>query len=278
MRARALIMGSEVHKSNNTNFAVYFGDGDTALFADATKAWFNTRRRDCDAVLATPGTANTYYWVSTGCSSFWTLRAIESFCDFVMQVYANPKYHKFLRMKADRGSSVVDMSLLWLWNVRSMPANATGFQTGEPWHSLNPLMSAVAFRQAYGSAWSFTKNLLKNMPTESYNASDSVMMGANMQITSPLLVCNGLDVVQRTVLDHMRGWSDGASPKLPLSTVSQFPDAAYLGCANGCPSVVADSLKSGGVPESTDRAAVASLAGRPLYLLSLHYQVRYYDS
>ena len=108
----------------------FFGDGDTALFANATMAWKASTRRACDATVATPGTAHAFNWVSTGCSSFWTLPAIESFCTFLLETYKENKYMQILRSKAARGSSVVDMSLLWLWFVRALPEAASGFSAG----------------------------------------------------------------------------------------------------------------------------------------------------
>jgi len=255
----------------------FFGDGDTALFANVTLAWKGSaQRRSCDATTATPGTALAFNWVSTGCSSLWTLLAIESFCAFLLETYQESKYTQTLRTKAAAGSSVVDMSLLWLWYVRAMPDTASGFQTGRPWRSLNPRMSAEAFRAAYDSAFKYSKGLLRQLPPRE-PVGPGPGTGRVGAAVRPLRVCNGLDVAQRTVLDHMRGWSDGTAPALPLPDAKkgkhmQDFGPAELGCTYGCPSVTASALRSGGIPESVDSKEAELLSKQRLFLLTLHYQ------
>ena len=138
-------------------------------------------------------------------------------------------------------------------------------------------MTADSFRAAYDSVLHYSKELMSRLPPKGQQ---------EKALAAPLRVCNGLDVVQRTVLDHMRGWSDGDSPMLPLGQHPKLDAAASqqdiasterfgpldLGCTYGCPSVTAAALKSGGIPETTDEKEAALLSTQRLFLLTLHYQ------
>jgi hypothetical protein len=78
-------------------------------------------------------------------------------------------------------------------------------------------------------------------------------------INSALKVCNGLDVVKRTVFDHMHGWMQGRDFSLGAA-----------GNQSGVPSVVGASLFNGGHPE--DLSAAQALDRTRLFLNNLHYQ------
>lgn len=157
-----------------------------------------------------------------------------------------------------------------------------------PWHSLNPHMTTAAFRAAYDNSLRHSREVVRKLPLKDRQED---------ALPAPLRVCNGLDVVRRTVLDHMRGWSDGAAPALPLPPLSlslsqprlaaagaqqqRDRDTANtekkfgpleLGCTYGCPSITADALRSGGVPETTDAKEAEALSDQRLFLLTLHYQ------
>ena len=311
----------------------FFGDGDTSVYADITRVWQHQGRRQCDVSLITPGTAKELNWVSTGCSSLWTRAAIESFTLFALDVYSSGgrggnrsesssggnlknahsyNYKATLALKAKRGGGcVVDMSLLWLWNVaayeqkhhasnnnsKTTGASASsggavhstdtdvesgrgeGWDTGRPWRSNNWRMSDAQMREKYDAAFAFSKKLaLPPLRAAVDLTGGSGRGGADG--SHALQVCNGLDVVQRTVFDHMLGWSDGSRPLLlPRSSVNSggsssgnTDDALAAVCPHGCPSVSAASLKSGGVPESVLPEHVALLEGQRLNLLTLHYQ------
>ena len=95
----------------------FFGDGDTAVFSNMASAY--QQRSECDASIITPGVGNNYSWVSTGVATLWSRFAIADFCAFTQDVYRSktPNFVDSLRIKQRQGSSVVDMSLLWLWWV-----------------------------------------------------------------------------------------------------------------------------------------------------------------
>ncbi len=75
----------------------FFGDGDTAVFADMAAAY--KQRSECDASIITPGVGNNYSWVSTGVATLWSLRGIEDFCVFTLAVYSSGRYVDTLRVK-----------------------------------------------------------------------------------------------------------------------------------------------------------------------------------
>lgn len=257
---------------------VFFGDGDTAMYANVTAAWHHGRDH-CDASLIVPGTARHLNWVATGCSSLWTVSALESFTKFTLEMYTELKYKHVLSLKAKNGGGcVVDMSLLWLWWVawnrgttaNSFSGNSTTvtktdiWSTGRPYRSNNWKLSDKQYQSLFDSAFSYAKAL--NIASVKYPVGYE-RSGDNSQ----LKLCNGLDVHHRTVFDHMLGWSDGLDPLLFQPLLADDHDTFSV-CPYGCPSVVAASLKSGGVPESITPAEAAILEKNRLYLLSLHYQ------
>eukprot|EP01041_Mallomonas_annulata_P019861 gene19861-39398_t len=141
-------------------------------------------------------------------------------------------------------SPVVDMSLLWLWWVAHH--DTAGWPSGRPWLHNNRSASSTqiqAIRNATDAAFVFAKSL-KLPPV----------------MTSSLRLCNGLDVVNRTVFDHKTAWEVGDGFSLNLD-------------GSGVPFVIGPCLRSGGIPESTDIKQVATqLSDKRLYLNSVHYQ------
>ena len=286
-------------RAGTGELTVFFGDGDTSVFADMNIAFTKTQRLSCDAIIVIPGTIHSLNWVATGCSSLWTLPALQDLTHFITDMYSNVEYLDILRLKAapapsmahmGGGRSVVDMSLLWLWYVRSLGTSTstgiTGGRRGRPWHSLNPRFSDEEFRTRFDTALNYSQKLA--LPKRRSVANVEAGTGTER---SSLRVCNALDVVNRTVYDHMRGWSDGSDATLPIvpsdidgTSTSTTGDtapaaaaaaaAAELGCTYGCPAITAAALVSGGFPEYTDDALIAAmhLSTRRLYLLTLHYQ------
>ncbi len=159
--------------------------------------------------------------------------------------------------RLDQGSSVVDMSLLWLWWVDTHRHTPVGWKTGRPMHSLNPRHTEQDFRARSDKAFEYTKTL--KLPPEPVT-------------TRPIHVCNGLDVVGRTVFDHMRGWSDAPNMTLIDTTAQEDPSKLSLAVCPHCPYVVADALLVGGVPESREPSQIERLKRSRLYFLSLHFQ------
>ena len=144
---------------------------------------------------------------------------------------------------------MVDMSVLWLWWVahhKNMPAS---WDTGRPFRSLGdqrtldvPQALVETARQQSDHAFTFASAL--SMPS----------------VNPALRLCNGMDVVNRTVFDHMHGWMMGKNFSLDLT-------------GDGWPYLVDVSLRAGGKPESVEPEAAAALAKQRLRLINIHYQV-----
>jgi len=100
-----------------------------------------------------------------------------------------------------------------------------GWATGRPFHSLNPRHTEEDFQQRSDKAFEFAKGLKTPPPSP-------------VRKSQTFKVCNGLDVVHRTVFDHMRGWSD--APNMTLIQVEGEGAEAHTpfpGCPH-CPYVV----------------------------------------
>lgn len=73
------------------------------------------------AALSIPKIQEPYIWAASPHVSFWTMDAIDDFCDFVVDMYENhlekleEKYAYHLEKKVPGG--VCDMTLLYLWSV-----------------------------------------------------------------------------------------------------------------------------------------------------------------
>jgi hypothetical protein len=112
LRIRWLILGEFV-RENSINSA-YFSDGDSFLFTSAAKCL--EARSNCSAVINVESQGRDLHWVAAGEASLWTQAALEDLAAFIFALYRN--HVQILRVKymQDR-SCVVDMSLLWLWQV-----------------------------------------------------------------------------------------------------------------------------------------------------------------
>lgn len=221
----------------------YFGDGDTAVFADITQV--QSYRKSCDAVINVEAQGHNFHWVAAGESSVWSLAALEDFCDFAIAMYG--KYLTTLKIKGGQGSSVVDMSILWLWWI-AHHRKTDGWESGRPFENFCVTSLAVkdiiSARRRFDSAVSFSRQL----PLPS--------------VQTKLSICNGLDVVNRTVHDHMHAWSRSFNGSFNLNLFGK-----------GTPYVIGAALTSGGRPEFLEGVELDQLRNQRLYLNSIHYQV-----
>jgi len=220
---------------------VFFGDGDSSIFVNITEI-IGIRRYFCDAVINVDAQLNNMYWVGAGEASFWTINAIRDFTDFTSIMYKQ----KLSILKVKR-YNVVDMSILWLWWVRHHKTADVGWETGRPY----------SVRLKYHPTANGSLEVARAVADEAFK------FAAKLDIpTSPkrLKICNGLDVLNRTVFDHMQAWSAGRNFSLNLN-------------GNGVPFVIGASLNHGGRPESLDPEALTKLENNRLYLNNIHYQV-----
>ena len=94
------------------------------------------------------------------------------------------KYHiETLEIRAKKGV-VSDMSLLWLWWVSHHKNENNKYNCGNP-YPVNPIMKFNTFPNAFN----FAKKLL--LPTN---------------ISNNIILCNGMDIVERTAFDHRHGF------------------------------------------------------------------------
>ena len=156
---------------------------------------------------------------------------------FTKEIYEH--HETILRMKFDSAPCVVDMSVLWLWWVAHH--EVAGWATGRPWLPLNKGDQTSVTDLTSDAAFSFTKGL--PLPA----------------VDKSLALCNGMDVVNRTVYDHMHAYKYG----------DDFSLNAHGG---GVPSVKGACLRSGGVPESLDPQEAKLLDSQTLFLNNIHYQ------
>lgn len=164
----------------------FFGDGDSSVFVNVTEAFL--LRPQCQAVINVEAQGNNLHWVGAGEASLWTMEGITSLCKFTSEVYG--KHKPLLQIKGNGGSSVVDMSLLWLWWVANH--KDAGWTSGRPWNHWDAMASTAvveSYRARTDEAFMFAKKL--SLP----------------QMGQTLTLCNGMDVVNRTVFDHMVGKS-----------------------------------------------------------------------
>ena len=196
----------------------FFGDGDSSVFMNIKSA--TKHREHCSAIISIDAQAHNLYWCAAGESSVWTTIAIVDFCAFTFEMYSHQV--QILRIKDAGHTSVVDMSLLWLWWVSHQKESKSGWNTGRPFLSDRPLDNEnqlQSFRDRSDAAYSFSKQL--NLPV--YNSSRvslelaaaHVPMNASLP-SNNLIICNGMDVVNRTVFDHRAGWRSGQNQSLNL--------------------------------------------------------------
>lgn len=222
---------------------VFYGDCDTTVFTSMTEAWKS--RNQCSAMISVETQWHDYHWASAGHNSFWTLEAVTDFCDFFKSIYEKPStVAEVLEPKwRHHGSTVTDMSLLWLWWVAHKRELEAGWLTGRPFST--PDGRHKETRSAADNAFNLAKRL--NLPS----------------VNSKLNLCNVLDVYNHTLFDHMHGWM-GCGKDFTLDLESGM----------GHPSCIGVSHHMGGVPRSVDPDSVAEsgMESQRLYMLTLHYQ------
>jgi hypothetical protein len=92
----------------------FFGDGDSSVFRNITQI-YDAGRADCSAVINIEAQGGNFKWTGAGEASIWTTEAIVDFCSFVQEMYQHKSATLTLKHRGPSMSSVVDMSLLWLW-------------------------------------------------------------------------------------------------------------------------------------------------------------------
>lgn len=222
---------------------VLFADGDASIFRSVTDLYANYYP-DCDAVINIEFQPHLQHWVAAGESSIWTVSAVADFSQFAISIY---KYHfKTLEVKARGGSSLVDMSILWLWWIANVKLNPTVWKLSVPFRPLMlPILDAgVNKHDIFSRVVEWAEKL--DLPV----------------VDRKLRICNGLNVRNRTVFDHMHAWQHGYNFSLNTNT-------------DGIPSITALCRMDGGRPEETAMKSTLSLKALEEIKLkyhSLHYQ------
>jgi hypothetical protein len=196
----------------------FFGDGDSTVFMNIKSAV--RFREHCSAIINIDAQQHDLYWCAAGEASVWTVAAIVDFCSFTVEVY---KTHlETLRIKSNKMTSVVDMSLLWLWWVSHQNVTSAGWNTGRPFLSRNPNddnNQLEIYRKQSDDAFLFSKNLslpISNSSHLALRSSTSPVLKQQLTSSVPLEICNGMDVVNRTVFDHIGGWRSGKKQSLNI--------------------------------------------------------------
>lgn len=208
----------------------YFGDGDSSVFMSIKSAI--KHREHCSAIISIDAQAHNLYWCAAGESSVWTTVAIVDFCSFTFEMYSHKV--QILRIKAAGRTSVVDMSLLWLWWVSHQKESKSGWDTGRPFLSGNPLddeNKLQSFRDRSDTAYLFSKNL--DLPVYNSSRVSLELAAANVPskvspLSSDMIICNGMDIVNRTVFDHRAGWRSGWNQSLNLIGITCHQNALLV--------------------------------------------------
>jgi len=214
---------------------VFYSDSDNVVYANVTHAC-EIQRPNCSSIINIEDQRQNYSWVGAGEASLWNIDALNDFCTFTTNIYTH--HLDTLQLKAESGSMVVDMSILWLWWVAHHDidnALTSKWRIGAPFFS--------RFPNAFENAFKFAK-LSLSLP--------QVNKGS-------LQLCNGMDVVDRTVFDHRHGWKMGRSYSVAVDN-------------RGLPFIMGVALSNGGQPETLSYPAVHLLRFRRLYFNSIHYQ------
>ena len=208
----------------------FFGDGDSTVFMNIKSAV--RFREHCSAIINIDAQQHDLYWCAAGEASVWTVAAIVDFCSFTVEVYKTKL--ETLKIKSDKMTSVVDMSLLWLWWVSHQNVTSADWSTGRPYLSRNPkddINQLAIYRKQSDDAFLFSKKLplpISNSSNLALKASLSPVLKKQLSSSSPLEICNGMDVVNRTVFDHIGGWRSGKKQSLNVhgkiirSFISQY--------------------------------------------------------
>ena len=166
--------------SKQLNYTLY-ADSDSSIFTNALESF--KARSHCDAVINVDFQQDKYYWGGAGEASLWSMQSISDFCSFIENMY---KYHiPILKDKFERRKpyAIVDMNLLWLWFVAHHSGQFNNWDNGRPFISYEK-KKIEDVRLIHDKSFNFSKNL--KLP----------------EISTKLNICNGLDVVNRTVFDH----------------------------------------------------------------------------
>lgn len=196
----------------------FFGDGDSSVFMNITSAV--RFREQCSAIINIDAQQHDLYWCAAGEASVWTIAAIMDFCSFTIEVYKTRL--DTLKIKSAKSTSVVDMSLLWLWWVSHQNVTAVGWSTGRPYLSRNPkddIKELERYRKQSDDAFLFSKKLplpISNISNLALKSSLSSVLKKQLSSSLPLEICNGMDVVNRTVFDHIGGWRSGKKQTLNI--------------------------------------------------------------
>ena len=236
---RWFILHDFMDRNNITH--VLFADGDSAIFTSAYTAW--KMRNRCSAVINVDTQRSPFYWVAAGEASLWMLPAIADFCKFIESMYSKHVDIISLKFKSTQ-TNVVDMSLLWLWWVAHF--DKPGWESGRPYLTANS--------HAYERR---TDIEMRSISDISFNETKALLLPA---VDSSLSLCNGLDVVNRTVFDHVMGWYTlGERFSFDLD-------------GEGIPYAYGIAYRLGGKPESLDEHDIELLRNKKLYVNNIHYQ------
>jgi putative methyltransferase (TIGR04325 family) len=95
----------------------YYTDSDTMIYDDLTKAY--EHYKEYDASYTMPVRQDNYRWTASACCSFWKMKSIAAFCEFVMEQYTRnlsqlrEKWSYHLQNHIPGG--ICDMTLLYLF-------------------------------------------------------------------------------------------------------------------------------------------------------------------
>jgi len=189
----------------------YFSDGDSPVFSNMTEVYQSYR--ECSSVINIEPQPSKFHWVAAGEASLWRQSAVNDFCKFIFVSYSNRNYFlQTVKIKFDRSmSSVVDMSLMWLW----WTAHGERNQTFENYfqHYLDEGGNIKGYDIKLKAAFDFTKSL------------------PLAPVLRNLTICNGMIARNGYVFDHLHAWQHGKAFSLGLkdnTNESTSPFVSYL--------------------------------------------------
>ena len=202
------------------------------LFVNVTIA-SGIKRKDCSVIINVENQIDNFHWNAAGEASTWNQLGINDFCNFVINMYNN--YIQILLLKSKK-DIVSDMSLLWLWWVCHYRNEKNKFKFGSPF-PLHPDYKMNTFPAAFN----YAKNLI--LPKN---------------ISKNILLCNGMDIIERTAYDHRHGF------KIHIN--------GYGIDNNKIPFITGISLPNGGKPENLSHHFLMQIYRTRIYLNNFHYQ------
>ena len=149
---------------------MFYSDSDSVIVRNVTQVCA-IERGQCSVIVNIENQAHNFHWVGAGESSYWTLLAVQEFCNFMTATY---KYHhNSLMLKSKSGSTVTDMSLIWLWWVvrHKNQSNGIGIPSG-------------------------------GMNHKAFQFAASLSLPAAEEFGNSINMCNGMDVINGSVFDH----------------------------------------------------------------------------